>query len=30
VFETYGKPADVSRRFIDRVAQNLGGDFGAP
>ena len=28
VFETFGKPADVSRRFLDRVAQNLGGDFG--
>jgi hypothetical protein len=28
VFEAFGKPADVSRRFLDRVAQNLGGDFG--
>jgi hypothetical protein len=30
VFEAFGKPADVSRRFLDRLAQNLGGDFGRP
>jgi phage gpG-like protein len=28
VFETFGKPEDVSRRFLARVAENLGGDFG--
>lgn len=28
VFEKWGQPEDVSRRFLDRVAQNLGGDFG--
>ena len=28
-FEKWGQPADVSRRFLDRVARNLGGDFGS-
>jgi hypothetical protein len=28
VFEEHGKPEDVSRRFLDRVAKLLGGDFG--
>ncbi len=29
VFEKYGADADVvSRRFLERVAKNLGGDFG--
>jgi hypothetical protein len=29
VFEKHaGDPAEVSRRFLDRVATNLGGDFG--
>jgi phage gpG-like protein len=28
LFETHGKPAYVAGRFLDRVAQNLGGDFG--
>jgi len=28
VFEKYARPEDVSRRFLERVATNLGGDFG--
>jgi phage gpG-like protein len=28
VFEAHAKPADVSRRFLERVAKNLNGDFG--
>jgi hypothetical protein len=28
VFEKFAKPEDVSRRFLARVARNLGGDFG--
>jgi hypothetical protein len=28
VFEKFAKPEDVSRRFLARVAKNLGGDFG--
>jgi hypothetical protein len=28
VFETYGAPDVVAKRFIDRVAKLLGGDFG--
>ena len=28
VFETHGKPEEVSRRFLDRVAKLLSGDFG--
>jgi hypothetical protein len=30
VFEKHGKPEEVSRRFLDRVAKLLGGDFGGP
>ena len=30
VFETYAKPEDVSRRFLERVAVILDGDFGRP
>jgi phage gpG-like protein len=30
VFEKYGEPEEVSRRFIGRVARLLGGDFGGP
>jgi phage gpG-like protein len=31
VFEKYGgDPAEVSRRFLGRVARLLGGDFGGP
>lgn len=28
VFEKYGQPADVAKRFVERVAKLLGGDFG--
>jgi len=28
VFETYGAPDVVAKRFVDRVAKLLGGDFG--
>lgn len=28
VFEKYGQPEDVAKRFIERVAKLLGGDFG--
>ena len=28
VFEKYARPEDVSRRFLERIAANLGGDFG--
>jgi hypothetical protein len=28
VFERYAQPDEVSRRFLDRVAKALGGDFG--
>jgi phage gpG-like protein len=28
VFEKYAEPSQVSRRFLERVAKNLGGDFG--
>jgi phage gpG-like protein len=28
VFEEHGKPEEVSRRLLDRVAKLLGGDFG--
>ena len=28
VFEKYAQPDQVSRRFVERVAANLGGDFG--
>jgi hypothetical protein len=28
VFEKYARPEDVSRRFLERVAKLLGGDFG--
>jgi len=28
VFERFGQAEDVSRRFLDRVARSLGGDFG--
>lgn len=30
VFEKYGNPEEVSRRFVERVATLLGGDFGTP
>lgn len=30
VFETYGAPEEVARRFVERVAKLLGGDFGGP
>ncbi len=30
VFHQYAQPEDVSRRFLARVAKNLGGDFGYP
>lgn len=29
VFETYGAPEVVARRFVERVAKLLGGDFGS-
>jgi phage gpG-like protein len=28
VFEKYAQPEQVSRRFLDRVANNLNGDYG--
>jgi hypothetical protein len=28
VFEKYGDAEEVSKRFLDRVARNLGGEFG--
>ncbi len=28
VFEKYGAPEEVARRFVERVAKLLGGDFG--
>jgi len=28
VFERYAQPDQVSRRLLERVANNLGGDFG--
>ncbi|MBI5547614.1 MAG: phage virion morphogenesis protein [Deltaproteobacteria bacterium] len=28
VFARHGKPGDVSQRFLERVARNLGGEFG--
>jgi phage gpG-like protein len=28
VFEKYGAPEDVAKRFMERVAKLLGGDFG--
>ena len=28
VFEKYGAPDEVAKRFMDRVAKLLGGDFG--
>jgi len=30
VFEKYGQPDQVSRRFLERVAALLSGDFGRP
>jgi hypothetical protein len=27
VFEKYGAPDEVAKRFLDRVAKLLGGDF---
>ena len=30
VFEKYADPDQVSRRFLERVAKNLGADFGHP
>lgn len=30
VFDRYAQPAEVARRFLDRVARLLGHDFGAP
>ena len=30
VFEKYAQPEQISRRFLERVAANLGGDFGGP
>jgi phage gpG-like protein len=30
VFEKYGAPEEVARRFVERVAKLLGGDFGGP
>lgn len=30
VFERWSRAEDVSKRFLDRVARNLGGDFGRP
>lgn len=30
VFEKYAEAEDVSRRFLERVARNLGGEFGTP
>jgi hypothetical protein len=30
VFEKYAQPEQVSRRFLERVAALLGGDFGRP
>jgi hypothetical protein len=29
IFEKYAERSQVSRRFLERVAKNLGGDFGA-
>ena len=29
VFEKYGAPEEVARRFVERVAKLLGGDFGS-
>jgi hypothetical protein len=29
VFEEHGKPDEVAKRFLARVATLLGGDFGA-
>jgi len=29
VFDKYAQPDEVSRRFLERVAANLNGDFGA-
>jgi hypothetical protein len=29
VFERYAQPDEVSQRFLERVAANLHGDFGA-
>lgn len=28
VFEKYGAPKDVAKRFVERVAKLLEGDFG--
>jgi len=28
IFEKYAEPSQVSRRFLERVAKNLGGDLG--
>ena len=28
IFEKYAEPSQVSRRFLERVTKNLGGDFG--
>jgi hypothetical protein len=28
LFETYGAPDVVAKRFVERVAKLLGGDFG--
>lgn len=30
VFEKYAQPGQISRRFLDRVAAQLRGDFGRP
>jgi hypothetical protein len=30
VFEGYGQPENVAKRFMERVASLLGGDFGQP
>lgn len=30
VFDKYAQPGQVSRRFLERVARQLGGDFGRP
>jgi hypothetical protein len=29
LFEKYGEPEEVSRRFLACVARNLGGEFGS-
>ena len=30
VFDKYAQPEQVSRRFLERVAAQLSGDFGRP